>query len=114
MTKNPTKRENFATLLEIPEIASNEQLSAFLKREIELLDKRKTSAKPRKNAANAPIKETILNFLATGPRFAVNEIVLGLDKEYSCQKITALLNQLCKEGTVERVVEKNKSFYSVI
>ena len=87
-----------------------EDVIAKAHEEIEKLDARnaKRSAKPsKKSLENAPIKESIAEFLADGSHLA-SEIAKGLD--LSVSKVSALCRQLVGDGilTVEDVKVKGK------
>ena len=88
----------------------NEELKAFATEAIAKLDARnaKRSAKPsKKSLENAPIKESIAEFLADGSHLA-SEIASGLD--LSVSKVSALCRQMVGDGilTVEDVKVKGK------
>ena len=87
-----------------------EDVIAKAHEEIEKLDARnaKRSAKPsKKSLENAPIKESIAEFLADGSHLA-SEIAKGLD--LSVSKVSALCRQMVDDGilTVEDVKVKGK------
>ena len=87
-----------------------EDVIAKAHEEIEKLDARnaKRSAKPsKKSLENAPIKESIAEFLADGSHLA-SEIAKGLD--LSVSKVSALCRQMVGDGvlTVEDVKVKGK------
>lgn len=88
----------------------NDELKAFATEAIAKLDARnaKRSAKPsKKSLENAPIKESIAEFLADGSHLA-SEIAKGLD--LSVSKVSALCRQMVGDGilTVEDVKVKGK------
>ena len=87
-----------------------EDVIAKAHEEIAKLDARnaKRSAKPsKKSLENAPIKESIAEFLADGSHLA-SEIAKGLD--LSVSKVSALCRQMVGDGvlTVEDVKVKGK------
>ena len=87
-----------------------EDVIAKAHEEIEKLDARnaKRSAKPsKKSLENAPIKESIAEFLTDGSHLA-SEIAKGLD--LSVSKVSALCRQMVGDGilTVEDVKVKGK------
>ena len=85
-------------------------IQEWAKGQIEKMDARnaKRSAKPsKKSLENAPIKESIAEFLADGSHLA-SEIAKGLD--LSVSKVSALCRQMVGDGilTVEDVKVKGK------
>ena len=88
----------------------NDELKAFATEAIAKLDARnaKRSSKPsKKSLENAPIKDSIAEFLADGSHLA-SEIAKGLD--LSVSKVSALCRQMVGDGvlTVEDVKVKGK------
>ncbi len=88
----------------------NDELKAFATEAIAKLDARnaKRSSKPsKKSLENAPIKDSIAEFLADGSHRA-SEIAKGLD--LSVSKVSALCRQMVGDGvlTVEDVKVKGK------
>ena len=88
----------------------NDELKAFATEAIAKLDARnaKRSSKPsKKSLENAPIKDSIAEFLADGSHLA-SEIAKGLD--LSVSKVSALCHQMVGDGvlTVEDVKVKGK------
>ena len=88
----------------------NDELKAFATEAIAKLDARnaKRSSKPsKKSLENAPIKDSIAEFLADGSHLA-SEIASGLD--LSVSKVSALCRQMVGDGvlTVEDVKVKGK------
>ena len=88
----------------------NDELKAFATEAIAKLDARnaKRASKPsKKSLENAPIKDSIAEFLADGSHLA-SEIASGLD--LSVSKVSALCRQMVGDGvlTVEDVKVKGK------
>ena len=88
----------------------NDELKAFATEAIAKLDARnaKRSSKPsKKSLENAPIKDSIAEFLVDGSHLA-SEIAKGLD--LSVSKVSALCRQMVGDGvlTVEDVKVKGK------
>ena len=102
-----TQREFFTAIVN-SEVS--DELKAFATEAIEKLDARnaKRSSKPsKKSLENAPIKNSIAEFLADGSHLA-SEIAKGLD--LSVSKVSALCRQMVGDGvlTVEDVKVKGK------
>ncbi len=115
MEKKITKREVINTMLADERVTSNEMYVAYLKHELELLDKK---AEKKKSVDNGDIKEVILEVLAKIGKGTVTEIQMadsriGLDV-YRNQKISATLKQMVdNDGTVVKTTEGRKSVFSL-
>ena len=88
----------------------NDELKAFATEAIAKLDARnakRASTPSKKSLENAPIKDSIAEFLADGSHLA-SEIAKGLD--LSVSKVSALCRQMVGDGilTVEDVKVKGK------
>ena len=115
-----TKRERFSQLMEIvkaSEVENSAELVAFIEHEVELLAKKNSrSGKPTKTQVeNETIKAQIVSVLervnkpVTVTQLLTESELAGL----SNQRVSALLTQLRKNGTVVRTVEKKVAFYSI-
>ena len=111
-----TKRERFAQLLAINEVAQNQDLVDFINHEVELLT-RKNSSEKKPTAAQLENEKTAEVVLATlvenGNGMTVTEIIksnkdLG---EFTNQKITAILRNLVSADKVERIEDKRKTYF---
>ena len=121
MTKKMTKREMFAEIMAVVEKAEVENRNAmmeFIDHEIELLEKKSSkSGQTKTQKENEMLKTEILEELASiGKAVTVSEfqsLTRFTPPEFSNQKISALLNQLAKDGKVVKTTEKKKSYFSV-
>ena len=114
--KKITKRERFADLLTIPEVAENEERVAFIKHEMELLD-RKRSGNGKLTPAqqeNEKIKDKIVEIVsANGGGMTVTQIMQtdGMG-EYSMNKMINLVaRQLKSENRLIRYEEKGVAYF---
>ena len=111
-----TKKEMFVAIREV--VADNEEMTAFIDHEIELLNKRSSSErKPTKvQIENEGFKADIVAFLSTAdaPK-SIKEIqtelasVSGLTN----QRITHLLTDLVKAETLVKSYVKKTPYYAV-
>ena len=115
MANKITKRDNFNSLLAIPEVASNPTLVAFINHELELLDKKNKSSKSEltdTQRENIALGEEIVKFIAsTGREITVKEV-----REHfgvTAQKVTPILTTLTDNGKLSKRVDKRVSYYSV-
>lgn len=113
MTNKKIKRDLFLEVREV--VAGNEELVAFVDHELELLDKKASTKSTKTNDEQVALMEKIVN--------ALNEIGRGVTiselqkenaemAEYSNQKLSAMLKKLVDAGTVTKIVDKKKSYFT--
>jgi len=111
-----TKREMFTAIRAI--VADNAEMVAFIDHEIELLDKKKTSAKkPTKTQIeNEGFKADIIAYLteADSPK-TIKELQAEVDSLVGLtnQRITHLLTDLVKSETVTKEYVKKVPYFSI-
>lgn len=119
--KKMTKRDYFNGLLGVIEnhkdsIENYEDFKAFIEREIELLNKKRSNSKPTKTQIeNEKIKEKILiAFEKIDEPVTITELVKmdGLT-EYSNQKLSVLCHQLVDEHKVVNTRVKKVSYFKI-
>lgn len=121
--KKITKREMFAQVIAMAEgrevTVSAEELVAFAKHEIELLEK-KAGTKSKKEVAtdaeNVRLMEVIAETLAGAENPMTVSEVMGANAELgelSNQKVSALMKKLVDTGRVKKGAEKRKSVFSI-
>lgn len=119
--KKMTKRDYFNGLLEVIEnhkdsIENYEEFKAFIEREIELLNKKRSNSKPTKTQIeNEKIKEKILiAFEKIDEPVTITELAKmdGLT-EYSNQKLSVLCHQLVDEHKVVNTKVKKVSYFKI-
>ena len=115
MTDKMTKRDVINMMLADVNIKTNETYVAYLNNELALLDRRASNKKATKNQEqNENIKTVILEVLNT-----INGTVTEIQSasaelsEFSNQKISALLRQLCSNGEVVKTMDKKKAIFSL-
>lgn len=113
MTKM-TKREMFE---QIKAHLTDEAEIAFIDHELALLAKKneRRSDKPTKNQlANAELMNVIYDNMEDGKRYTVTEIHQAIDtlKEFSGNKVSALVRGLKLDGRVIRTEEKGKAYFT--
>jgi uncharacterized protein (DUF2344 family) len=119
--KKMTKKEMFAMVMEVvanSNVENKDEMEKFIAREIELLEKKKSkSGQSKKEKDNAILKEEILAELVEIDKpVTVSDfqaVTRFVPPEFSNQKISAMLNQLVKEGKVKKEIIKKKSYFSV-
>ena len=117
MEKKMTKKEMFALIM--GEVAHNEEMVAFLKHEIELLEKKRGSADSKKADAHAKEEQLVKTVLATlGRKVTVTEMLNAsaelLAELKTNQKASAVLKRLVDKGEVVKTIEKKVSYFSVV
>lgn len=119
--KKMTKRDYFNGLLGVIEnhkdsIENYEDFKAFIEREIELLNKKRSNSKPTKTQTeNEKIKEKILiAFEKIDEPVTITELAKmdGLT-EYSNQKLSVLCHQLVDEHKVVNTKVKKVSYFKI-
>ena len=111
-----TKKDKFAMLLAIKEVAENPMLVEFINHELDLLAKKNaTDKKPTAlQLANQSIQQAILDTMtSTGKRFTITEMIKEIPECADCsnQKISVLVKQLIDADLVGRVEEKKKAYF---
>lgn len=115
MANKITKREVINAMLADVNVKANATYVAFLEKELALLDKKASNKKVTKNQKqNRDIKSTILEVLSdmSGTVTEIQSASVKLS-EFSNQKISALLRQLCESGEVVKTIDKKKSVFSL-
>lgn len=119
--KKMTKREYFNGLLGVIEnhkdsIENYEDFKAFIEREIELLNKKRSNSKPTKTQIeNEKIKEKILIALEKVDEPVTITELAKMDglTEYSNQKLSVLSHQLVDEHKVVNTKVKKVSYFKI-
>ena len=119
--KKMTKRDYFNGLLGVIEnhkdsIENYEDFKAFIEREIELLNKKRSNSKPTKTQIeNEKTKEKILEVLTdVNEVMTISELMTadGLEN-YSNQKLSVLCHQLVNEHKVVNTKVKKVSYFKI-
>ena len=121
MTKKLTKKDHFNALKSIPEVAQNEVLVAFIDHEIELLNRKNSTATGEKKltatqVANEELKTAILNGMEPNRLYTITELMKEIPEcaELTNQKISAIVRQMVKEKTVNRIEDKRKALFEKV
>lgn len=115
MENKITKKDRFNQLLAIGEVAENKGLVEFINHELSLLRK-KSSGKPTKvQEENEKIKIQILEvFAKKGKKITITDLAKETELEvFSNQKLSALCNQLVKDGKLQKMTEKSTSLFFI-
>ena len=121
MTK--TKKEMYVAIMNLADVAANEEMVEFLKHEIELIDNRKSSDKPSaKQLENESIKDTIFQVLSEKGRMCLKDMQADSRlANYSTPKLSALLTQMIQptdkhpnsDGRLVRTMEKKTPYFEI-
>ena len=119
--KKIAKKEMFAMIMEVvanSTVENKAEMVKALEHEIELLENKKSkSGQSKTQKENEILKAEIFEELAEiGKAVTVSDfqaVTRFAPPEFSNQKISALLNQLVKEGRVKKEVIKKKSYFSI-
>lgn len=120
MTEKMTQKDYFNELLNIQEVAQNEELRNFVLSRIEQLEKRSASAKngerkpTKKQKENRILMGNILDEMIPGEQYTITQ---ATNEFTSCdglsgQKVTAMMNALVKDGVVEKTMEKGTPYFT--
>lgn len=113
MAEKKTKRVFFGELRVLAE--GNDELVAFIDKEIQLLDKKANGKKAQEvNKEQSALMETIKAELTRVDRkVTVTELQKESEllTEYSNQKLSAMLKKLTDSGEVKKIIEGKKSFF---
>lgn len=119
ITRKPTKRDRFNTLLTFEQVKSDPDLVAFIEHEIELLDKKNSAErKPTpKQVENAGFKADIVAFMEPAVQYTSADLTKSVPSivaaGISANRVTAMLTQLVADGTLIRTEDKRKSVYTL-
>ena len=115
MEKKMTKKEMFNLIANA--MKENDDVVAFCKHEIKLLEKKASkSSQTKAQKENAILIERVFSALATvGRPVTVTELQTEVDEmsSYSNQKLSALLKKLVDCGRVVKTIDKKKSYFSI-
>lgn len=112
-----TKKEMFKEIRNV--VIDNAEMVAFIDREIELLEKRSASPKkPTKTQLeNGEFKAEILSFLSQQDgAYTIKELQSEIDclSGLTNQRITHLLTDLVKSGSLSKEYVKKTPYYSAV
>ena len=125
-TTKLTKRDYYNALVAMAENGADfgsitaEDMKNFAEHEIELLDNKKASAKANPNSktsANDELREKILNKLAENPNrlYTITDMQKEFDflKDKSNQSVSGLVKPMVDNGEVEKIKEKQRSYFRI-
>ena len=123
MEKKMTKKEMFAQVIALAQggevTVTEDEIVAFARHEIELLDK-KAGTKSKKETANEVENERLMGVIVdtlteSGKAMTVSELMTANAElgELSNQKVSALMKKLVDGGTVQKSTDKRKSVFSI-
>ena len=121
-TKNPTKKDRFESLLNIPAVAENPDLVAFIEHELELLAKKNgaerkpTKKQTEKLSHDADLRSAIVSEMEMGTLYSASDLIknlptLSAEPDLSVSKVSFLMRDLVANKSVDKVVEKRHTFY---
>ena len=117
--KKLTITEQFADLLTIPAIANNPKRKAFIEGRMAQVAKKNaggTNGEKKLTAtqeANLVLKNDIYNTIVEGVKYTVTDLIKLVPSlnGLMSQKVTALANQMVSANLLEKVKEKNRSYF---
>lgn len=113
-----TKRENFEAIISVLEEANRPELVAVMEHELELLAKKNSykSTKPTaKQTENEDIKTVIVEGMESDKAYTITDLLNTIEgiKGLTNQRVTALVNQMVRDGKLVKTIDKRKSYFSV-
>ena len=116
-TKKMTKKDYFAMLLNIDEVANNDALVAFIEHEVELLDKKNSADKKptAQQIANKSVQEAIYDGMESGKLYTITDLIKDIPEcaELTNQRVSALVKQML-DTKIERIEDKRKAYFKKI
>ncbi len=113
--RKPTKKQMFTDLLAMPGLS--EEQKAFIRHEIELLEKKNSGEKKptATQVANEALKVAIVEAVEPNRLYTVTEMIKEIPAlaGLTNQKVSPLANQLVEEGKLTKTVEKRRSYFSL-
>lgn len=114
--KKPTKKQMFQSILDSCELTAEQE--AFIKHEMELLEKKNASDKKptAQQVANGGIKASILEVMKPNQLYTITELVRELYHypDLTNQRVSALVRQMCSAGLIVRTEDKRKAYFSKV
>lgn len=119
-----TKRDFYNEIIELATDCERQDIIDFCKHELELLEKKKSNGKAKVNETMDKNIELVYNALAEMSKATATELIAKKESVLlplandsgiiTTQKVSAYLNKLVASGRVAKVVEKKKTYFSVI
>lgn len=111
-----TKKEMFANIATL--LADNAEVVDFCNHEITLLESRKSGGNSKKTAESEAREALVLEVLtAIGEKVTVTELIASAEnevKEYTNQRVSAILRKLVDAKKVVKTIEKKKAYFEVV
>ena len=114
-----TKRDYFNQLLSLAEVASNEELTKFIERELELLNRKNSGT--RKASADDILREKVTERVMAEMKHHPNKLYTATDmvkavepyfeELISNQRVSFILRNLTEKGFAVKSTEKRKSYF---
>lgn len=116
MAKKVTKKETYLSIIEKYAVEGSDK--DFLLHEVELLDKRaehKSDKPTKKQTENEGIKGNLLSCIVEDEQYTATDLRNAVDPtgEMSVQRVSALLTQMVKAGTIARAVIKRRTYFAL-
>ena len=110
-----TKRDCFNAIL--PLVSADPELTAFVKHELELLDRKNANRKPsKKQSENADLMARLYDAMDADKAYTATEMLSLIPEgaEMKIQKMTALVSKMRENLLVSRRVVKGKAYFTKI
>lgn len=111
-----TRREMLTAIA--AKVADNAEMVEFLNKEIAAIDAHNAKATAKRSAGTAAKKEAVFNaLLAIGEQVTATELIENAEnevKDYTRQKVAAILKVLVEEGRVRKEVSHRVAYFDVV
>ena len=114
MANKMTKKDYFNAILAKYPLTADEQ--KFVQNELDLLAKKNASKKPTATqVANEKIKTAILDNLDKGAKYTITDIMKLVPEcaDLTNQKVSAIVRQMVDDGTMIRIEDKRKAYFTI-
>ena len=116
--KKFTRKQNFEYVLSL--VGGDERATEFLQHELDLIANRKSSPRVNPHADEyAELEAAIADFMTPGKLYLVSDLIASVpalvDRQTppSTSFVSARLRKLIEQGTIQRTVQKGRSYFSI-
>lgn len=116
--KKFTRKQNFEYVLSL--VGGDERATEFLSHELELIANRKSSPRVNPHADEyAEIEAAIAEFMEPGKLYLISDLIANCpvlaerSPAPSTSFVSARMRKLIESGTVQRTVQKGRSYFSI-
>lgn len=113
-----TKKDLYNILLSMEAVQEREDLVKFIKREIELLDRKNAKKSGKVNEVTERVKAAILDYMEVGKEYTATQLAFGVQSNFADtitnQRVSPIMTKLEQEGVVTKTTKKGKTLFSYV